>query len=141
MLHPPRFVLMMLVLLLTVGLSAGRLDTVKTNSRLSMSRTGSSSENAPATLPRGADLVLLNGKIWTGEPTVPPGKKAPPARIAEAVAMVDGRFLAIGTDEQIRRYVGQNSQVLDLKGRLAGRGLSTTMRISWMGASSSSRLT
>jgi len=76
-----------------------------------------------ATLPRGADLVLLHGKIWTGEPSSPPGEKPAPAKFAEAIAMLDGRILAVGSDEQIRAYAGTNTQVVDLQGRLAVPGM------------------
>ena len=48
-----------------------------------------------------ADLVLLHGRIWTGEPASPPGAKARPAKFAEAVAIANGRFLAVGADTEI----------------------------------------
>ncbi len=72
-----------------------------------------------AELVRGADLVLVNGKIWTGEPVAPPGTKAQPARLAQAVAIANGRFLAVGTNDEIKAYAGPNTQVIDLGGRLA----------------------
>ena len=71
----------------------------------------------------GADLVLLHGKIWTGEPASPPGAKPVPAKFAEAVAIANGRFLAVGTSSQIQSYIGRNTKVIDLKGRLAVPGL------------------
>jgi predicted amidohydrolase YtcJ len=74
-------------------------------------------------LPRGADLVLMHGKIWTGEPESPPGAKPIPAKVAQAVAIANGRFLAVGSDAQIREYVGPNTKVVDLQGRLAVPGL------------------
>ena len=81
-------------------------------------------------LPRGADLILLHGKIWTGEPaaTAAQGPAAttggtPVARIVEAVAIANGRILAMGSDEEIRAYNGPNTEVLDLKSRLVVPGL------------------
>jgi predicted amidohydrolase YtcJ len=74
-------------------------------------------------LPRGADLVLMHGKIWTGEPESPPGAKPIPAKVAQAVAIVNGRFLAVGSDAQIQGYVRPNTKVVDLQGRLAVPGL------------------
>ena len=71
-------------------------------------------------LPRGVDLILLHGKVWTGEST--PGSSA--TRIVEAVAIANGRILAVGSDEEIRAYAGPNTTVIDLKGRLAVPGLS-----------------
>ncbi len=72
---------------------------------------------------RGADLVLVHGKIWTGEPASAPGTKSSPSRIAQAVAIANGRFLAVGSDAEIQGYVGSNTRVIDLKGRLAVPGL------------------
>ena len=73
-------------------------------------------------LVRGAHLVLLNGKIWTGEPMAVPERNAPPARFVEAVAVVDGRILATGTNDQIRAYVGKGTRVIDLGGKFAMPG-------------------
>jgi len=49
-----------------------------------------------------AELIVFNGKIWTGQPLLPPGAGATPAVFAEAVAVANGRFLAVGSNEQIR---------------------------------------
>ena len=68
-------------------------------------------------LARGADLILLNGKVWTGESATGTTK------IVEAVAIATGRILAVGSDEEIRAYQGPNTTVIDLKGRLAVPGL------------------
>ena len=77
-----------------------------------------SRENSP-----GADLVLLHGKIWTGEPAAPSGSKPGPAKFAEAVAITNGRILAGGSNEEIQAYAGRNTKLVDLKGRLAVPGL------------------
>ena len=74
-------------------------------------------------LPRGADLVLLHGKIWTGEPATEAGTQKGPASPVEAVAVANGRFLAVGTDDEIRAYVGPGTRVIHLQGRLAVPGL------------------
>jgi predicted amidohydrolase YtcJ len=70
-------------------------------------------------LSHGVDLILLHGKVWTGEPA--PGSSA--TRIVEAVAIANGRILAVGSDEEIAAYKGPNTAVIDLKGRLAVPGL------------------
>ncbi len=57
-----------------------------------------------------ADLVLLDGRIVTLE--------REPSRV-EALAARDGVILALGTDEQIRRYVGDGTRVIELDGHLA----------------------
>jgi predicted amidohydrolase YtcJ len=57
-----------------------------------------------------ADLVLRNGKIVTLDERQP---------VVRALAARAGRVVALGSDEQIARYVGDTTKVLDLKGRLA----------------------
>ena len=67
-----------------------------------------------------ADLVLLHGRIWTGEPAGDPNTGT---KFAEAVAIGKSRIVAVGSDVEVRRYIGPNTQVVDLKGRLAVPGL------------------
>ncbi|MGA9055798.1 MAG: amidohydrolase [Terriglobia bacterium] len=74
-------------------------------------------------LPHGADLILLHGKIWTGEPVAARGETPAPARIVQAVAIANGRILAVGSDEEIRTCKGLNTVVVDLRGRLVVPGL------------------
>lgn len=56
-----------------------------------------------------ADLVLTNGKVVTAEDGAPE---------AQAVAVRGDRIEAIGTTNDIKRYVGPATQVIDLNGRL-----------------------
>ncbi len=60
--------------------------------------------------PRPADLVLRNGKIVTVDADRPE---------AQAVAISGSTIAAVGSNEDIARYVGPNTQVIDLNGRLA----------------------
>jgi len=57
-----------------------------------------------------ADLVLRNGKVVTVDPNVPDG---------EAIAVLDDTVLAVGSNREIRRYIGSETEVIDLKGQLA----------------------
>jgi predicted amidohydrolase YtcJ len=57
-----------------------------------------------------ADLVLTNGRIVTVEPGLPD---------AQAMAIVGDRIAALDTSEGIKRHIGPNTQVIDLKGQLA----------------------
>jgi hypothetical protein len=68
-------------------------------------------------------LVLWHGKIWTGEPATPPGSKSGPASFAQAVAIANGRIVAVGSDAQVHGYIGAGTKVVDLGGRLAVPGL------------------
>ena len=55
-----------------------------------------------------ADLVFVNGKIWTVN-------KAQPQ--AEAVAVWHGRITAVGSSAAIRALAGATTRTVDLKGR------------------------
>jgi predicted amidohydrolase YtcJ len=66
------------------------------------------SERAPA------DLILLSGKIWTGDPARPG---------AEALAARGGRIVAVGADVEISRLKGPRTVLLEAKGRRVVPGL------------------
>ena len=59
--------------------------------------------------PMTADLVLFNGKVFTVEKAMP---------WAQAVAIRDGRFVAVGSDEEVKKLVGKGTQSTDLQGKL-----------------------
>ncbi len=63
--------------------------------------------------PQPADLILLGGKLVTVDEENPQ---------AQALAARDGIIVAIGTDEEIGRYRGAETEVIDLQGRLAVPG-------------------
>ena len=73
-------------------------------------------------LARGADLILVNGRIWTGEPYAAPGVKAQPATFAQGVAISNGRILAVGSNDAIRAYAGSHTRLIDLDGRFGMPG-------------------
>ena len=56
-----------------------------------------------------ADLVLVNGKVVTVDPS---------DTIAEAVAVRDGRILGVGSTAEINRLAGSRTQVIDLGGKM-----------------------
>ncbi len=62
----------------------------------------------------GADLILFNGKITTLDRQNPE---------VTAVAIVDGRFVAVGPDREVMPLGGTGSQRVDLKGRRVIPGL------------------
>jgi hypothetical protein len=66
-----------------------------------------------------AGLVVFNGKIWTGRRHRSPDHTESPAVFAEAVAVANGKFIAVGSNRQIQSYIGPNTQVIDLQGRMA----------------------
>jgi predicted amidohydrolase YtcJ len=64
-----------------------------------------------ATQPGGAgtdpDLVVINAKVYTMDPRAPR---------AEAFAVSDGRFIAVGSSGDIRNLAGKTTQTFDAKG-------------------------
>ena len=66
-------------------------------------------EDFSRTQPR-ADLVLVNGRVWTGN-------KAQPW--AEAVASRGERIIHAGSSEDARKLIGPKTRVIDLQGKLA----------------------
>ena len=57
-----------------------------------------------------ADLVLRGGKVVTVDEDVPDG---------QAIAVKGDTILAVGSNRQIRAYIGPNTEVIDLDGALA----------------------
>jgi len=55
-----------------------------------------------------ADLVLVNGIIWTVD-----DKRTE----VEAVAVLGNRIAAVGSTLEIRKWVGANTKVIDLEGK------------------------
>ncbi len=66
-----------------------------------------------------ADLVLVHGKIWTGEIASNRVSKTSVSKFAEAAAIANGRFVAVGNSAEVELHIGPNTRVIDLKGRLA----------------------
>lgn len=65
------------------------------------------------TTPPGS-LVLFNGRVLTMDPTQPE---------STAIAIQNGRVVAVGTDSEARTAVGQGAEAIDLRGRTATPGL------------------
>lgn len=59
-----------------------------------------------------ADLVLIGGRVWAGR-GLPGGT---------ALAIADGRVLAVGSDDQVRALSGQRTRSVELRGRLVVPG-------------------
>src|SRR5678816_2328152 len=65
-------------------------------------------------VPQPADMVLRNGKVITVD-----GEFS----IKEAVAIKNGRFIAVGSDRDVRPLMGSGTRVIDLGGRTVVPGL------------------
>jgi len=60
------------------------------------------------------DSIYLNGKIYTVNDAQP---------WAEAIAIKDGKIIAVGSDEEISGTTGENTIVIDLEGKFVMPGL------------------
>ncbi|SEE84620.1 hypothetical protein SAMN05444161_7419 [Rhizobiales bacterium GAS191] len=70
---------------------------------------------AGSALAQTADLVVTNGKVFTADAA---------SSLAQAFAVKDGRFIAVGSAEAMQKLVGAATKVVDLKGRFVTPGLS-----------------
>jgi len=61
-----------------------------------------------------ADSVFLNGQIYTADAK---------ERVVSAVAVRGDTFVATGTDKQVKRLIGPQTRVVDLRGRFVAPGL------------------
>ncbi len=64
--------------------------------------------------PMTADLILFNGKLHTVDREKP---------TASAVAIKDGKFIAVGSDAEAMAHKGASTQIIDLKQRTVIPGL------------------
>src|SRR5262249_18659569 len=64
-----------------------------------------------------SELILINGKIITVDAY---------DSVAQAIAIHDGKIVAVGTDEEIRKLASASAGVIDLHGRTATPGLVDT---------------
>jgi hypothetical protein len=86
-----------------------------------------------------ADTILVNGKVVTVDPQF---------SIREAVAVRDGKILAVGSSAEVRKLAGAATRVVDLQGRTVIPGLidshmhairaalSFATEVNWIGAPS-----
>jgi predicted amidohydrolase YtcJ len=71
------------------------------------------STHSPAR-PFDADIVLMNGRIYTVDPQTP---------WVSAVAIKDGVFIAVGDKVDVTPLIGKDTMVKDLNGAFAMPGL------------------
>lgn len=73
--------------------------------------------SASSVYAQGADLVLRGGRVVTVDKDW---------RIAQAIAIRDGRFVAVGENEAIAAHIGPNTTIVELAGRTVVPGLIDT---------------
>jgi predicted amidohydrolase YtcJ len=69
---------------------------------------------SPVTAQNKADIILVNGKIWTGDDV--------PAFV-EAVAIAGNKIIEIGKTDIIKKLADKNTKVVDLHGKLVTAGI------------------
>jgi predicted amidohydrolase YtcJ len=69
---------------------------------------------APSSSQEVADLVVLNGKVFTADAR---------SSLQEAFAIKDQKFIAVGSSREIRRHIGPNTRVIDLEKNFVSPGL------------------
>lgn len=67
-----------------------------------------------AQAPAPADIVFVNGKVFTADEA---------DHVVQGFAVAGDRFVVVGTDGDVRRYVGPQTRVIDLKGRFVSPGI------------------
>ena len=61
-----------------------------------------------------ADTVYINGKIYTADAK---------DRVVRGIAVAGNRFLAVGDNAAVRKFIGRGTRVVDLKGHFVSPGL------------------
>ncbi|MBW3571275.1 MAG: amidohydrolase [Gemmatimonadetes bacterium] len=69
--------------------------------------------DGPADEASAADMVFVGGRVFLADSA---------NTVAQAIAIRDGRVLAVGTDAEVRRFAGRGTEVIDLRGRLVTPG-------------------
>ena len=73
---------------------------------------------------QSADIIFINGDVYTGAVlSYEPGVKEPPVRRAQAIAVKDGRIVAVGSNDDVRAFRGGKTRVVDLGGHFTMPGL------------------
>ena len=67
-----------------------------------------------AQAPAPADIVFVNGKVFTADEA---------DHVVQGFALAGDRFVAAGTDGDVRKYAGPQTRVIDLKGRFVSPGI------------------
>ena len=71
-----------------------------------------------------ADMIFYNGKVLTADEHF---------TVAQAVAVRDGKFLAVGRTDRILRMAGPKTREIDLEGKTVVPGFIETHRHGWVG--------
>src|SRR5215470_6018327 len=94
---------------------------------------------ATAAHAQSADTILLNGKVITLDTK---------SSVVQALAIRDGRIVAVGSNDEIKKLAGANTKTVDVGGRTVipglidshihalRAGLTYSVELSWIGVPS-----
>jgi predicted amidohydrolase YtcJ len=80
----------------------------------------SQAQDLPPEVAHYADLVFYNGSVLTMD------QDQPPFTVTEALAVRDGKILAVGDDDRILKMAGPNTQRMNLEGKALLPGIIDT---------------
>ncbi len=83
-------------------------------------RAVSQAQQLPPEIVQYADMVLHNGQV------LPMDRDQPPLTVAQAVALRNGRIMAVGTNDRILPMAGPNTVRVDLGGKRVMPGIVDT---------------
>jgi len=72
-----------------------------------------------------ADLILQNGKIWTGVEGNP---------YVSSVAIKGNKIIAVGTEKSLKKFIGKETRQIDLQGKFALPGMNDS-HVHFLGSS------
>jgi predicted amidohydrolase YtcJ len=104
-----------LVFLAAVGLGAGTTPAIAASNPAASTAPAPASATRASTSPAAAPGKPSITTLWSGGTILTMAGAQP--EIVEALAVRDGRLLAVGTLTDVRRAVGKTAQSVDLKGR------------------------
>ena len=75
------------------------------------------------------DIIFINGDIYAGSPDIPAYIAKPPdwspawlAKRAQAIAVLHGKIVAVGSNAEVQKLKGAGTQVVDLQGHFVMPG-------------------
>ncbi|HEY2781184.1 MAG TPA: amidohydrolase [Steroidobacteraceae bacterium] len=74
---------------------------------ITLPASGADGAPLPAETHPAADLIVHNARIWTVNPKQPE---------ADALAVLDGRFVAVGAEAAVMQWQGPHTRIVDAKG-------------------------
>ncbi len=92
----------------------GQIINVPENTASSNAASGTAPSDQPAVSAYAVDTVLMNTTVYTIDSA---------DTVAEAIALKGGKIAFVGSNDAVKAYIGANTQVVDLKGKVVMPGM------------------